>query len=456
MGEDGEERFFVGGSKIMKKFVWTLIVFCLSFYINQGEITAHEISNQEKALQALRGQDYATAIAICLDRLTSEPDNYDFNFILARAYAYSGRRDKALQLLDKMLDIYPENLDLILFRSRVQSWNGDFDQAESSYKKVLEMDPENIEALTGLAEITSWKKDYVEAIQKYQRVLGRDPDNADIYFRIGRVYQWEGNYQKAKDYYRKAIQLDPEEENFRRALKNAHPVFNKNYELRYRYMNESFSDERQNYIDHFLYFSIRIAPDIGTLQLKYNQTDRLTKRDSQYGFEFYPHLWQKAYGYFDFSYSPKAVHFPRTSYLFELYQGLPPSLEVSVGYRRMNFEDRGVSIYLGSVGYYFGNYYPCLRWYYAPEDEGAGFSWIMSLKRYFSDDSYLSLGYGQGSRPFEIATIEDISVTKSWIFVAEWDWYFLRSIRLKVQYMHRNEEDGPTRNSIFVATGYRF
>jgi YaiO family outer membrane protein len=456
MGQDGEERIFTGRFGTMKKMIWTLIVVCFSFYINQGEITAHELSTKEKALQALKGQDYTAVITICLDRLTSEPDNYDFNFILVQAYAYSGQRDKALDLLEKMLGISPGNLDLLLFRSRIQSWNRDFAKAESGYKKVLEADPENIEAMTGLAEITSWKNEYGQAIQKYQGILQTDPDNADIYFRIGRVHQWEGNYQKAKENYQKAVQLDPKDENFRQALKNAHPVFNKNYELRYQYMNENFSDGRQNYIDHFLYFSMRVSPEIGTLQLKYNQTERLTQRDVQYGFEFYPHLWRKAYGYFDFSYSPKAVHFPRTSYLFELYQALPPSIEVSLGYRRMNFEDKGVSIYLGSVGYYVGNYYPCLHWYYAPEDIGAGFSWIANVRRYFSDDSYVALGYGQGSRPFEIVTIEDISVTKSWILLAEWDWYFLKSIRLKVQYMHRSEEDGPARNSIFVATGYRW
>jgi len=440
----------------MKRFIWTLIVVCIFLFINQGAIPAHELTPKEKALQALNGQDYTAVITICLDQLASEPDNYDFNFILVRAYAYSGQRDKALDLLEKILGAYTDNLDLLLFRSRVLSWNRDFEQAESGYKKVLGIEPENIEAMTGLAEITSWKKEYQDAIQKYQGILQRDPDNADIYFRIGRVYQWEGNYQKAKENFRKAVQLNPEDENFRQALKNAHPVFNKNYELRYQYMNEGFSDGRHNYIDHFLYFGMRVSPKIGSLQLKYSQTNRLTQRDVQYGIEFYPHLWQKAYGYFDFSYSPKAVHFPRTSFLFELYQALPPSIEVSLGYRRMNFEDKGVSIYLGSVGYYVRNYYPCLRWYYAPEDIGAGFSWIANVRRYFSDDSYVALGYGQGSRPFEIVTIEDISVTKSWILLAEWDWYFLKSIRLKVQYMHRSEEDGPARNSIFVATGYRW
>ncbi|MDH5743963.1 MAG: YaiO family outer membrane beta-barrel protein [Candidatus Aminicenantes bacterium] len=460
MGRDEKERFLMGKPETMKKPRFELFVIlsvCSVFmFAYQVELFANELSPKEKALQALKGQDYTTVINICLDLLGSEPDDYELNFILARAYAYSGQRDKALGLTEKMLGTYPENLDLFLFRSRVQSWAGCYDEAESGYKIVLVMDPENIEAMTGLAEIASWKRNYGDAIQKYRDILQLEPDNPDIYFRIGRVHQWDGNYQKAKENYQEAIQLDPENENFRQALKNAHPVFKENYELRYQYTNEAFSDGRDNYIDHHLYLSMKISPDIGSLHLKYNQTHRFDERDVQYGFEFYPHLWKKAYGYLDFTYSSKAIHYPQTSFLMEVYQSLFQSAEFSLGYRRMNFKDEAASVYLGSVGYYVGNYYPSLRWYYSSEETGPNFSWIVNVRRYFSSDSYLAIGYGQGSRPFEIITREDVLVKKSWIFLAEWDWYFLRSIRLKVQFMHRSEEDGPTRNLVFVATGYRW
>ncbi len=450
----------MGKPETMKKLLLRLsatLSFCfVLLFAYQVEIFANELSQKEKALQALNGQDYSTAINICLGQLASEPNNYDFNFILLRAYSYSGQRDQALDLLDRMLWIYPENLDLLLFQSRVHSWNSDFEEAKSGYEKILSMDPKNIEAMTGMAEIASWQKKYADAVQKYQWILQIEPDNADIYFRIGRVYQWDGNYQKAKESYQKAIRLDPENENFQNALKNAHPIFKESYELRYQYTNEDFSDGRDNYINHFLYFSMKISPEVGSLHLKYNQTQRFHARDVQYGFEFYPHLWKKAYGYLDFTYSPKVIHYPRTSYILEVYQALFGSAEFSLGYRRMNFEDEAVSVYLGSVGYYVGNFYPFLRWYYSPEKEGPNFSWIVNIRTYFSNDSYVALGYGQGSKPFEIITKEDVLVKKSWVFLAEWDWYFLRRIRLKVQFMHRNEEDGPTRNLVFVATGYRW
>lgn len=434
------------------------ILFCIAACLAGISLEAKtsEISAREKALQALRGEDYAAAIRICQQELASEPENYEFNFILSQAYAYSRQWEKALTVLDKMLGLHPDNPEITLFRSRVQSWKGDYDAAESGYQQLLEKNPRNREALAGLAEIASWKEKYGEAIERYRGILKLDPDNADIHFRIGRVYQWRGNYQKAREYYQNALRLEPENAEFREALKNARPLFNQNFELRYQYKTEGFSDERKNYIDHQLAFSMKISPVLGTLHLKYDQTHRFDKKDTQFGIELYPYLWERAYGYVDLSYSPGAIHYPRTSYLFEVYQGVLRSAEISLGFRRMNFEDDPVSIYLGSAGFYAGNYFPFLRWYYAPEEEGANFSWFLNARRYFSMDSYLAVGYGRGSRPFNIITREDVLVRNSWLFFAEGDWHFLNKIRLKIQFMHRGEKDGLKRNSIFVATGYRW
>jgi YaiO family outer membrane protein len=427
---------------------------CLVFFSIRA--TANETDAKEKALQALKSEDYQTAINLCQSQLESEPDNYEFNFILSRAYAYSRQWEKASNLLNRMLEIYPQNLDLLLFRSRIHAWKGEYDKADSGFNDVLSIEPENKEAMIGRAEIASWKKEFANAREKYGKILQLYPDDPDIHFRIGRVYLWDGNYSDARYHYRMACELDPEKVEYQRALKNAHPEFVNNYELRYQYQNMGFSDNRSNYIGHQLVFSVKISQDIGSLHLKYNQTQRYGELDSQFGIELYPFLWKNAYGYIDLNFSPEAVHYPRASYLFEVYQSFSRGAEISLGYRRMNFENEAVSVYLGSVGYYVGNYYPYLRWYYTPEDEGNSFSWIANVRRYFTKDSYLALGYGQGSRYFDIITIEDILARKSWIFLAELDWYFFERIRLKIQFTHQAEKDRPTRNAIFVATGYRW
>jgi YaiO family outer membrane protein len=438
--------------KYLKKAVYIGI---LLLFVGQM-IPAADSTIQEKALQALKSEDFQTVINICQSQLESDPDNYEFNFILSRAYAYSRQWEKALSLLDRLLEIYPQNLDLLLFRSRIHAWKGAYVEADSGFNEVLSLEPENKEAMIGRAEIASWKKEFADAREKYEKILQLNPDDPDIHFRIGRVFLWDGNYSEARYHYGKACELDPENVVYQRALKGAHHEFVNNYELRYQYQNMGFSDNRSNYIDNQLIFSVKISPDIGSLHLKYNQTQRYGEQDSQFGIELYPHLWQKAYGYIDLNFSPEAVHYPRTSYLFEVYQSFSRGAEISLGYRRMNFEDKAVSVYLGSIGYYVGNFYPYLRWYYTPEDEGNSFSWLVNVRRYFTKDSYLALGYGQGSRYFDIITIEDVFAGKSWIFLAEWDWYFFEKIRLKIQFTHQTEKDRPTRNAMLVSTGYRW
>ncbi len=421
-----------------------------------ANIATGEIGAREKAMRALEGKDYRTAIAICRSELATDPDHYEFGFILSRAYAYSGQWDQALEVLARLLVLYPDNADLILLRSRIQAWKGLYEEADAGFRRILVNDPENKEALIGRAEIASWQNDFGDAGEKYRKVLVLAPDDPDLHFRIGRVYLWSGNYSEARRYLGKACELDPDKVVYERALKNARPAFTNDYELRAQYQNEGFSDDRGNYTGQQAVFSIKVSPRLGSVHLKYDRTRRFGESDSRFGIELYPHLWKKAYGYIDFGYSPEAVHFPRTSYALEIYQSLLGASEVSLGFRRMNFPSQDVSIYLGSFGYYLGSFYPFLRWYYTPDDEGRNFSWTVNVRKYFTEGSYLALGYGQGSRPFDIITIEDMFVQESRIFLAEWNWFFWKRIRLQVQFTHRNEKDGPTRNAVFVTTGYRW
>lgn len=431
---------------------WMAIgLICLS-----AKIAAEEIDAKEKAIQALKSEDYMTAIDICRNELASDPNNYDFGFILSRAYAYSRQWDQALEVLTQMLARYPDNGDLILQQSRILGWKGHYDEADAGFRAVLDKDPENKEALIGRAEIASWKNDFGDAREKYRQALRLEPDDPDIHFRIGRIYLWEGNYSEARRYFGNACELAPDNIEYGRALKDARPELKNDYELRVQYQNEAFSDGRGSYTGQQAVFSIKISPRFGSLHLKYDRTRRFGEPDAQFGIELYPHLWRKAYGYIDFSLSPDAIHYPRTSYVLEIYQSLLRASEISLGYRRMNFASQSVSIYLGSLGYYLGSFYPFFRWYYTPEDNGHNFSWTVNVRKYFTKDSYLSLGYGQGSRPFDIITIEDMLVLESRIFLAEWNWFLWKRIRLQVQFAHRNEKDGPTRNAVFVSTGYRW
>ena len=121
----------------------------------------------------------------------------------------------------------------------------------------------------------------------------------------------------------------------------------------------------------------------------------------------------------------------------------------------MNFTGQSVNILLGSIGRYFGQTIAFFRWYYTPKSEGEAFSWTINLRRYFTDSSYIYAAYGRGSKPFDIVSIEDYSVTRSWVFFTGLDWTIRQRIRIQLNYTYRNEGE-LRRNLLFVGAGYRW
>ncbi len=409
---------------------------------------------QDEALRALQANDFEAAIRVCLARLQSDPENYEFNYLLSRGYAYSGKWTEALGVLNTLARAHPGNTDVLLFRAKVESWKKNYDEAERGYREVLALQPGNPEALIGLAELASWRGRCADAISTYQQAQIGDPDNPDLYFRIGRVYRWSGNFDKARQNFKVALRLDPQNRDYGRALKTATPRFQDKFEFRYEHQVEGFSDGRKSFIDQRLALRLRLKA-LGPLVLKANQTARSDKRDQQFEVEFYPRLWRKAYAYINASVSPQAFHFPESSYLAEVYQGLLSSTEISLGYRKMNFSRAAVSIYLGSIGYYAGRYYPYIRWYYTPEENEDDFSWTVNLRRYFTEVSYLYIGYGRGSKSFDIMTGDDLLVESSSVFLAGFDWYIWNRIKLQFGYSLR-DEGALRRSTFFLGTGYRW
>jgi YaiO family outer membrane protein len=418
-------------------------------------ITAGQEQIPEKAAAAIQAGDYESAIRLCLDGLKKNHSDYNLNFLLSRALAFSGRWDEAIRILNDLALAHSENIDILLFRGRVESWKKNYAAAKGDYDEVLRLSPDNGEALIGLAEVSSWQGKYDDAIALYKRVRDQRPENPEAYFRIGRVYLWEGNYARAEANFREAHRLAPGNTEYKRALQKAKPRLLEKFELRYEYQTDRFSDARSRYLDQNLALQMHISKNMGPLVLKYNQTHRFSRNDARYGMELYPRLWKGSYGYVDLVFSPKAVHYPKASYLLEVYQGVLSAAEISLGYRRMDFGSEQINQFLGSVGYYFGNYHAFWRWYYSRENSGLRVSWQANLRRYFSAENFVFLGCGRGARPEDFKTLEDVRADQSWVFLAGFNWYFWRQIKLQVYYCLEDEQ-ALRRQTLFLSTGYRW
>ena len=455
MGHNGKERIRpTGGHMKKKRMAHRLPVFAL-LTLGAWWIAAGQEPVRERAGAALRAGEYEAAIRLCLDGLRENQADYELTFLLGRAYAFSGRPEEALRLLNDLALAHPENTDVLLFRARVESWRRNDRAAEAGYHEVLRLSPDNSEALTGLAEIASWQGDYSGAIALYERVRERNPGDPEVSFRLGRVYLWKGSYAQAEAQFREAHRLSPENREYKRALQKAKPRLAEKFELRYEHQTDGFSDGRGDTRDQNLALQMNISKNTGPLVLKYNHTNRYGRNDDRYGLEFYPRLWERSYGYLDVAYSAKAVHYPGISYLLEVYQGVFSGGEVSLGFRRMDFSKEHVSQFLGSLGVTFGNFYASWRWYYSREKSGDRFAWLTNIRHYFSAENYLFLGGGRGARPEDFLTLEDIRSHQTWVFLGGFNWYLWRRIKLHVCY---SQEEGPSlrRRTLFMSTGFRW
>jgi YaiO family outer membrane protein len=428
---------------------------CALLVLGSWCIAAGQEPVQERAAAAIRAGDYETAIRLCHDGLKKNHLDYELNFLLSRALAFSGRWNEALHTLNDLALAHPENMDVLLFRARVESWKKDYAAAEKGYNEVLRLSPDNNEALTGLAEIASWQGDYDGAIALYGQMRDRDPENSEVHFRLGRVYLWEGNYAQAEVHFREAHRLAPQNAEYRRALEKAKPRLLEKFELRYEHQTDRFSDARGRYLDQNLAFQMNISKNTGPLVLKFNHTNRCGRNDNRLGSEFYPRLWKRSYGYMDLAFSPKAVYYPKASYLFEVYQAVFSAAEISLGYRGMDFDSGHIDQFLGSLGYYFGNYYAFWRWFFSRENSAERFAWLANLRRYFSAENFIYLACGRGARPEEFLTLEDVRAGQSWIFLAGFNWYFWRQVKLQVYYSLEDDQV-LRRQTLFISTGFRW
>jgi len=409
----------------------------------------------DRAQRALKTGDYRDAITICLGELELRPADYDVNFLLAQAYARSGDRDKAMVQLTKMEALFPKNADVILFMARIHTWKQQYAKALTRYGEVLEFAPGNEEALVGTADVAARQRDYARALSILEQVLEKNPRNADAYYHLGLLYQWQGNTGKARENFERAIALAPGNEDYRVFLTSATPRLQKKYEIRYGHEVEDWSDGRSDFQNDRLALHLDLPRDGGALIFKYNQTHRFGETDHQFGVEAYPRLWLKAYGRFELGYATPAAAYPRWSYLAEIYQGFFSAAEASVGVWRMNLPGRAVTVALGSLGYYLGNYYPYVRFNYGSDEGQDAFSWAANVRRYFSAENYVYLGYGQGTRLLEDLTVHDLLTTRGDIFLAGVVWYVFKSVRIEADFS-RITEPALARNTFQITTGYRW
>jgi YaiO family outer membrane protein len=412
--------------------------------------------SREDVRQALVAGAHEKAIALANDALRGDPANAEIRFLLARAYAYTGRWDEAEGILDRLLAEHPADADVIVFKGRVLCWRKDLDSAERAFRRALEVQPRSADALAGLADLASWRGDLDAALVLSRRALDLDAGHAGALFRVGSVLLWQGDYGRARGYLARAVELEPKNEDFRRALDRAVPLYVRKAEVWLSGRNEHWSDGRSDHGDLGLAVLFGLFDDRAKLVAKAGRSWRPGGHDDHVGLEAYPLLWQGAYGYIDLGLAPKAESVPTSSVHVEVYQALLKRYEVSFGIHRTGFAGGAVSMLVVSGAAYWGPWYPNVRVSWADADAGTGFTWMAGVRRYFTGASYAWAGLGHGSRSLETGQIDAVLAGPAWFAEAGFDLYVFRDIKIR-GFVSRRAAAGVDDSTAFgLVTGFRF
>lgn len=128
-------------------------------------------------------QNYDSAMVMLDKYFEKYPDEKDkeLRFRYAKISAWSREFDKAIDILDGLLQDDPNNLDYQLFRAQVSVWiNRDLDIAEKFLDNVLQKRPNDLQAIISKASLILIKKDFEGAQELANKAKEIDPNNDDV------------------------------------------------------------------------------------------------------------------------------------------------------------------------------------------------------------------------------------------------------------------------------------
>jgi YaiO family outer membrane protein len=278
----------------------------------------------------------------------------------ARAADASGQRPQALKMLASHLATTPRDVDARLVYGLILSWDRRYDEARTELQQVLVQTPEYKDARVALMNVEWWSGHTAAASDLATQILTRDP----------------GNPQARLMHQRLEARTRP-------------------WQVKTGYSLDSFNDGTDPW--HEFEISVGRETPRGSIFVRGIDAARFGYTDQLIEVEAYPSLRAGTYAFISAGAATRADLFPDYRAAFDLYQSLGHGVEVSGGYRRLQFSEP-VSIYVGTSTKYVGQWALTERVFFVPGDESNSWSFHTESRRYLGSagTSYVGATYSHG------------------------------------------------------------
>jgi Tfp pilus assembly protein PilF len=120
------------------------------------------------------------------------------------SYYEQGNREKALELLNKALEIDPRHKDALSYKGNISRELGRFEDDFESWDRYVALDSSNAIGWFNRAFPLAMLKRYHEADDSYRHAKRLAPDDSHIMMGYGRFLMETGNYEGAKGEFERA------------------------------------------------------------------------------------------------------------------------------------------------------------------------------------------------------------------------------------------------------------
>ncbi|MFA6439410.1 MAG: YaiO family outer membrane beta-barrel protein [Bacteriovoracaceae bacterium] len=329
-------------------------------------------------------------------------------FLRARDLAFNDRRDSARVLLKLALLKSPAYADIRILLARTYAWDGVRSVARMELAEVLAENPGYKDAYDAAIDVELWDEKLFDALKLCNDAMRYFPNDEDLLVKKAKVYRGLNKDQEALitiSNLEEVNRSNPNIQTLRESITTKGILNSAGMSYSYDWTSNT---PRPNQIISLQYSRVT---KYGSVFGRINLADRRKKTALQYEVEAYPSLMSGMYAYVNYGFSDTAgaVLFPTHRIGLELFFSLPSSFEGSIGSRHLFFSPKPVTMYTGSLGYYFSNYWFSLRSYITPGSISFSRSLAFTTRWYFGGEGdYLFGKIGGGVSPDEDRFVDTV------------------------------------------------
>lgn len=169
---------------------------------------AEILQSLRSAEAALNRKDFLVAHERCVKVLSQQPDCADALFLLAMIAVEHGNNLKALEVMDRALQLDPANAEYLAQRGRCLLALRRPREAYESVVRALRLKPRDALTLDTIGVVMTRSGAHAEAVAPFRAAVAADPEKSAYHYNLGASLQFTGEFAAAESAYRRALALD--------------------------------------------------------------------------------------------------------------------------------------------------------------------------------------------------------------------------------------------------------